>query len=111
MTQTTNSFAAWMLATYDDSDLDGIATHGCASYAPDGMIYYTENVALFEQYKDALFEIMADYQDAIDAPESLPEYVCKNSATYEMFCNSVVWFCAESVAEDAIAGTYLDKAE
>ena len=71
MTQTTNSFAAWMLATYNDSDLDGIATHGCASYAPAGMIYYTENVALFEQYKDDLFEIMADYQDAIDAPETL----------------------------------------
>ena len=111
MKQTTNSFAAWMLATYDHNELADICNHGCASCAPAGMIYYTENVALFEQYKDDLFEIMADYQDAIDAPESLPEYVCKNSATYDLFCNSVIWFCAESVALYATDGAYLEEAE
>lgn len=111
MSQKTNAFATWMLATYEHNELADICNHGCASCAPDGMVYYTENVALFEQYRDALFEIMADYQEAIDAPDSLPEYVCKNSATYELFCNSVVWFCAESVALYATDGAYSEGAE
>lgn len=111
MTQTTNAFAAWMLATYDHNELADICNNGCASGCASGMIYYSETIALFDQYRDDLFSIMTDYQDSTGDSENLPAYVLTNSGTFATFANSVVWFCAELVAMYATDGATIDEEE
>ena len=111
MAQTTNAFAAWMIATYEHNELADICNHGCASGCAGGMIYYSETTELFDKYRDELFEIMADYQDSIGEPDTMPSYVQKNSGTFGLFANAVVWFCAELVALYATDGAYVDDTE
>ena len=111
MQQTNNSFAAWMLATYEHNELADICNHGCASGCASGMIYYSETSALFDKYRDDLFEMMSEYQERTGYSENLPAYVLTNSGTFATFANSVVWFCAELVAMYATDGAYLEEAE
>ena len=111
MQQTTNRFAAYMQDNYSHNELADICNHGCVSGCASGMIYYSETTTLFDQYRDDLFEIMADYQDSMGETDTLPDYVQKNSGTFSTFANAVVWFCAESVALYATDGSYLDGAE
>ena len=110
MAQTTNAFAAWMIATYEHNELADICNHGCASCAPAGMIYYSETTELFIQYREDLFEIMSEYTANIGG-NGLPDYVLNNSETFTSFANAVVWFCAESVALYATDGAYIDDTE
>lgn len=111
MQQTTNRFAAYMQDNYSHNELADICNHGCASGCAGGMIYYSETTALFDEYRDDLFEIMADYQDGIGEPDTMPLYVQKNSGTFGLFANAVVWFCAELVALYATDGAYTKETE
>ena len=111
MQQTNNSFAAWMLATYEHNELADICNNGCASGCASGLIYHSETSALFDKYRDELFEIISEYQESTGDFESLPAYVRSNSETFTSFANSVVWFCAELVAMYATDGAYLEEAE
>ena len=103
-----NDFTKFMQETYEHNELADIATHGCASGCAGGMIYYSETVALFDKYRDDLFEIMASYRDEIGT-DCLPDYV-KNPDTFTSFANSVVWFCAEIVAYNLTQGEYMEEA-
>lgn len=103
-----NTFKSWLLSTYEHNELADIATHGCASCAPSGMIYYTETEDIFNKYKEELFKIMSEYQDGT-GQQWFPEYVLKNSETWTGFCNSVVWFCAEVLAYEATQGEYIEE--
>lgn len=111
MQDTTNRFAAYMQENYSHNELADICNHGCASCAPSGMIYYSETTALFDEYRNELFEIIADYQDSMGEPETYPSYIMKNGGTFATFANSVVWFCAEIVAMYATDGAYIDETE
>ena len=104
-----DTFKQYMADNYEHNELAEIAIHGCASGCASGMIYYSETIALFDKYRDDLFEIMANYRDEIGG-ESLPDYV-KNPDTFTSFANSVVWFCAEAVAYEKTQGEYIDETE
>ena len=109
MTHTTNAFAAWMLATYEHNELADICNHGCISGCASGMIYYSETIALFDKYRDDMFDMMAEYQESTGDFEKLPAYVRTNGATFATFANAVVWFCAEVVAYEKTHGEYIDE--
>lgn len=111
MTHTTNAFSAWMLATYEHNELADICNHGCASCAPAGMIYYSETIALFDKYRDDMFDMMEEYQESTGDFEKLPAYVRTNGDNFATFANAVVWFCAELVAMYATDGAYIDETE
>lgn len=102
----TNTFKQYMADNYEHNELADIALHGCASGCASGMIYYSETIALFDLYRDDLFEIMAQYADETRL-DGLPEYVQKNSGTFATFANAVVWFCAEYVAYEKTQGEYI----
>ena len=105
-----NTFKQYMIDNYTHNELAEIAQHGCESGCASGMIYYSETVVLFDQYRDDLFEIMQEYQDWVE-DECLPEYVRQNAETFEKFANAVVWLCAEIVAYDLTQGEYENKSE
>ena len=100
-----------MLATYDHNELADICNHGCVSWCASGLIYYSETSALFDKYRDDLFEMMSEYQESTGDIESLPAYVRTNADNFASFANAVVWFCAELVAMYATDGAYLEEAE
>ena len=97
-----NAFVRFMSETYAADELQDIATHGCESGCAGGMIYYSETIALFDKYRDELFEIIGNYQDAIGNDEDLPEYVRRNAGTFATFANAMVWTAAEIVANELI---------
>ena len=96
-----NAFVRFMSETYAADELQDIATHGCESGCAGGMIYYSETIALFDKYRDELFEIMDDYACETGII-GLPDYVKQYSATFTSFANAVVWAAAEIVANELI---------
>lgn len=101
-----NAFVQFISDTYELEELQDIASHGCESGCAGGMIYYSETVALFDKYREELFEIMSNYQAETGLYEcgDLPDYVRKHSDTFQTFANAVVWFCAEVVAYELTQG-------
>lgn len=103
MKQTIN-FSQFIADTYEIDELQDIATHGCASGCAGGMIYYSETIALFDKYRDELFEIISNYQDETGTPDELPQYINENAGTFATFANAMVWMAAEIVAFELTAG-------
>lgn len=95
----TNTFVQFMVDNYETSELQDIAQHGCASGCASGMIYYSETQALFEQYKDDLFEIMENWAEETGESPSI-----KITDGFTQFANAVVWFCAEVTAYELTQG-------
>lgn len=92
-----NTFKQWMSEQYEAEELHDIATHGCASVAPRGMIYYTETTALYDQYGEELHRVYGDYVEEIGEPVA---YVMENMGEVSMFKNALVWFIAELYAQE-----------
>ena len=99
-----NAFVRFMSETYAADELEDIAQHGCESGCAGGMIYYSETVALFDKYRDDLFDIVNDYMEEIGDYEDsgFPHYVRKNAGTFNTFANAMVWTAAEIVANELI---------
>lgn len=107
-----NTFKAYMQSNYTHNELADIAQHGCESGCATGMIYYAETEALFDLYRDDLFEIMSDWQAETGGDSTdLPDYVAKRTGTFTLFANAVVWFCAELIAWELTQGEYIDETE
>ena len=96
-----NSFFRFMSETYAADELQDIVNHGCESGCAGGMIYYSETIALFDKYRDDIFEIVNDYQNSI-GENGLGEYVNKNCTSFATFANAMVWSAAEIVAYELI---------
>ena len=97
-----NAFVQFISETYAADELQDIATHGCESGCAGGMIYYSETIALFDKYRDELFEIVGNYREAVGDDEDLPEYVRRNAGTFGTFANAMVWTAAEIIANELI---------
>ena len=97
-----NAFVQFMSETYAADELEDIATHGCESGCAGGMIYYSETIALFDKYRDELFEIVGNYMEAVGEDNDLPAYVRRNAGTFNTFANAMVWTAAEIVASEMI---------
>jgi len=94
-----NQFVQFMADTYEAEELQDIAHHGCASGCAGGMIYYSETIALFDKYRDDLFEIMENWQDETGETPRIPL-----GDGFTQFANAVVWTCAEIVAYEMTQG-------
>ena len=46
----------WVLNTYERDELIHIANIDCASYAPHGLIYYSETTAMHDKYEDEIWD-------------------------------------------------------
>ena len=92
-----NSFKEFMENTYDQDDLKAIAEHGCANYAPHGMIYYTETASLYNEFSGDLHKIIDEYKENFG---EFPQYIIDNLGDSGQFFNAVVWFCAEYLAQE-----------
>ena len=92
------NFKEYIKNNYTIEDLYTISHHGCEG-GINGMIYYTETTAIYNQFEDELHEIIDEnWQES----GFFPEYIIKNFGSPQIFRNNVVWFCAEVVAGELL---------
>jgi len=99
-----NTFKQWLVDNYEHNELADIANHGCAG-GVGGMVYYTETVKLYAQFKEALHQTLEEYKDATG---EWPQYVVDELGDDVRFANAVVWFAAEWIAQNITQGEYFD---
>ena len=104
-----NNFKQHMHDTYSHNQLADMANHG-ANTGHSGLIWTQDLLELFDNHKEALFEIMQDYAENI-GEKGLPEYVMRAVESFESFAGAVVYFCAEYVAYELTQGEYITETE
>ena len=100
-----NQFKQWMIDNYEHNQLADIANHGCSG-GVSGMIYYTENEALYKRFSDDLHKIVEEYRDATGEN---PRYVSDELGDFVRFANAMVWFAAEWIAHELTQGEYIEE--
>lgn len=100
-----NAFEKFILNKYDEHQRHDIMIHGCANYAPNGMIYYSETAELYNTYKDDLHDLVNDYKEEVG---ELPSCIVDNLHNATLFQNIIVWFCAEWVCSKYYDNPELD---
>jgi len=91
------TFKDWLLNTYELDELQEIAEHGCASYAPAGMIYYHETRELYNRFADDIHEIVGEY---VASMGEMPKTLIDDFDSATSFQNTMVWLATELVAYD-----------
>ncbi len=104
-----NTFEQHMVNTYSHNELADVANHG-ANTGHHGLIWTADLVALYEQHKEALHAIMADYND-FTGETGFPSYVSQFADDYEQFAGAMVYFAAEWVAHEVTQGKYVEESE
>ncbi len=97
------SFREWMLSKFEIRELKDIATHG-ANAGWGGLVYYHETVALYEQYRDEIWEMLLEDTESMghDNPYALMATFggAKDVGDYTQHANLLVWYAAERVARE-----------
>ena len=91
------TFKEWLLNTYAPDELQEIAEHGCASYAPHGMIYYHETRELYNRFADDIHEIVGEY---VASMGEMSKVILDNFDCATSFQNAMVWLATELIAYD-----------
>lgn len=100
-----NAFTQWLQDNYTQNELADMANHGCAG-GVGGMIYYTETEELYKRFSSELHDILDNFKDQVG---EWPDYVVRELGNFPSFCNSVVWFCSEFIAQELTQGIYEDE--
>ena len=96
------TFKQWMQEQFDHDELKDMVNHG-VNNGFSGLIYYSETTALYQQYKDEIWDILYEESEAfgVSILEMLAQTrLGKDAATAYQFENFLVWFAAENIARD-----------
>tara|TARA_Y100000817_G_scaffold11238_1_gene8895 strand:- start:2196 stop:2585 length:390 start_codon:yes stop_codon:yes gene_type:complete len=81
--------------------LEEIAIHGCASYAPYGFTYYSENVEFHAKHEDELWDILHELSEDFGHP-SIIDFIASCNVhevnSHAQLANAIVWICLEHIA-------------
>ena len=102
-----NTFKQHMVNTYSHNELADIANHG-ANTGHHGLIWTADLVALYEQHKESLHDIVAEYNDATGG-SGFPEYIQRSADDYDQFAGAMVYFGAKWVANEVTQGEYTEE--
>ena len=95
------TFREWILENYDMEELKNISSHGCLG-GIHGLIYHFETVALYEKYKEDIWELIyADYEDLGYASclDMIISFGGSNSVNSDQqFKTLMVWYYVEEIA-------------
>ena len=80
--------------------LEEIAIHGCASYAPYGFTYYSENVEFHAKHEDELWDILHELSEDFGHPSIIDFIASRNVEvnSHAQLANAVVWIVLEHIA-------------
>ena len=85
--------------------LEEIAIHGCASYAPYGFTYYSENEEFHAKHEEELWDVLHELSSDFGHP-SIIDFIASCNVgvdSHRQLTNAVVWIVLEH-----IAGLYLN---
>ena len=102
-----NEFKTWLTKNYSHNELADMANHGCAG-GVGGMIYYTDTEKLYRKFAHELHDILYEYKDTVG---NFPDFVIDELGHFPSFANSVIWLCAEWVANEMTQGEYKKEEE
>lgn len=77
-----------------------------------GLIYYSDTVELYKQYKDDIWEMLDNDAEGYgqNTIEMIANFGCaKNVSSADQFENLLVWYAAEKVAYDLTQGEYYKR--
>ena len=80
--------------------LEEIAIHGCASYAPYGFTYYSENVEFHAKNEDELWVLLHELSEDFGHP-SIIDFIASCNVevnSHAQLANAVVWIVLEHIA-------------
>ena len=99
------TFKEWMTKSFSNDEFRDMVKHG-VSGGFSGLIYYTETTALYQKYKEDIWEKLSD--DAENYGESILKMIAifsgaKNVCCAAHFENLLVWYAAEKLVHELIA--------
>jgi hypothetical protein len=89
---------------YSYNQLADIANYGCSG-GVSGLIYTSDCVALYEEFKYDCHKTIIEYQD-MTGEKGFPKWIQDGYQDYDGFANSMIWFAVEWIAQDITAGEY-----
>jgi hypothetical protein len=105
------TFKDFMRRNYDDDRLVNIAQNGCVSGAASHLCYYTDTTKMYKKHKQEIWELLAKRADDLGEPV-LTMIAGFNTASeissVEHFENLLVWFSAETLAQQILDETARD---
>ena len=109
-----STFKGWMLNQFTHNELADLCNYGAQGGFP-GLIYYSETTALYDQYRDDIWEMLEEDRDQCGY-QSCSELIAsfngaKNVGSDEQYKNLLVWYTAERIAFDITQGEYLSDDE
>lgn len=106
-----NAFKAWIRSAYlnDEGDPENCELKMMAeniSGGVGGMIYYSETSALYDKYKEDLWQILSQMSEELDYKTPL-ELIASFTGSKDVwddrqFKNLIVWACAELCAREIL---------
>ena len=102
------TFKQFMQETYSHNELADMSNHG-ANTGHHGLIWTTDLIKLYEQFKEDLHSIVGEYNDAT-GETGFPEFVKRSADDYDQFASAMVYFGAEWIAQELTQGEYVEEA-
>ncbi len=100
------SFKSMMLREYEEDELKDMVTHGVDG-GFHGLIYYSETAALFEEYKEEIFDELSGMTAGMGYNNIYELLATFNKDhmpwDYSQFANQLVWFMAEETAREILS--------
>ena len=103
------TFKKWMLNQFTHNELADLCNHG-AQNGFSGLIYYPETTALYNQYRDDIWDMLEEdriqlgYQTCLELIASFNG--AKNVGSENQYKNLLVWYAAERIAFEITQGEY-----
>ena len=79
---------------------EDIAIHGCASYAPYGFIYYSENEEFHAKHEEELWDVLHELSSDFGHP-SIIDFIASCNVevdSHAQLANAIVWIVLEHIA-------------
>lgn len=110
-TENYTSFRDWMTNQFTYNELADIANHGCVC-GFHGLVYYSETTALYQKYKNDIWEKLYEYAQALGY--SILGLInsfgrANDIEDVDQFENQLVWAAAEQIADEITQGQYKEE--
>jgi len=95
------TFKDWMKNQFDHDELVSLCEHG-AQGGFSGLIYYFETNALYDQYRDDIWDMLEEDRESFGM-KTCAELIAsfngaKDVASDQQYKNLLVWYAAERIA-------------
>lgn len=103
------TFKRWLTNRFEHNELADMCKYGCVN-GFSGLVFYSETTALYQTYKDEIWELLLDEADNVGDGNifAMLNRCCpvKHCGSADQFENFLVWLAAETIAWQLTEGEY-----